>query len=126
MKRGECILYCLFTLPFSLVISTTLYKGPKAIFIIAANLSCILQEPANTSFAHIGTIDINSVNLKRAIMSKPLQLPVCTSCSRPIMPNDECVKYYCPNCGYVLMWRCESCREFARPYKCVGCGFEGP
>ncbi|MDQ3910056.1 MAG: hypothetical protein M3115_07340 [Thermoproteota archaeon] len=24
------------------------------------------------------------------------------------------------------MWRCESCREFARPYKCIGCGFEGP
>ena len=46
--------------------------------------------------------------------------------SRPIMPNDECVKYYCPNCGYVLIWRCESCREFARVYKCVGCGFEGP
>jgi hypothetical protein len=59
-------------------------------------------------------------------MSKPLQLPVCTSCSRPIMPNDECVKYYCPSCGYVLVWRCESCREFARPYKCIGCGFEGP
>ncbi|MGA9171623.1 MAG: zinc finger domain-containing protein, partial [Nitrososphaeraceae archaeon] len=39
---------------------------------------------------------------------------------------DECVKYYCPNCSYVLIWRCQSCREFARNYKCIGCGFEGP
>ncbi|HEY7226691.1 MAG TPA: zinc finger domain-containing protein [Nitrososphaeraceae archaeon] len=59
-------------------------------------------------------------------VSKSLQLPVCTSCSRPIIANDECVKYYCPNCGYVLIWRCQSCRQFARAYKCIGCGFEGP
>jgi len=55
-----------------------------------------------------------------------LQLPVCSSCNRAIMPNDECVKFYCPNCGYVLLWRCQSCREFARIYKCVNCSFEGP
>ena len=24
------------------------------------------------------------------------------------MPNDACVKFYCPNCGYVLIWRCEA------------------
>jgi predicted RNA-binding Zn-ribbon protein involved in translation (DUF1610 family) len=70
--------------------------------------------------------DINSVLDLWFYMSQPLQLPVCTSCSRPIMPNDECVKFYCPNCGYVLIWRCQSCREFSRNYKCIGCGFEGP
>ncbi|NMJ86692.1 MAG: DUF1610 domain-containing protein [Thaumarchaeota archaeon] len=57
---------------------------------------------------------------------KPLQLPVCTSCSRTIMPNDECVKFMCPKCGEILLWRCESCREFARTYKCSKCEFEGP
>jgi Zn-ribbon RNA-binding protein len=58
-------------------------------------------------------------------MSKQLELPVCTSCGRPIMPNEESVKFYCPNCGYVLIWRCQMDREFARQYKCIGCGFEG-
>ncbi|MFQ5940690.1 MAG: zinc finger domain-containing protein [Nitrososphaerales archaeon] len=57
---------------------------------------------------------------------KPLELPVCTSCNRTIMPNDECVKFMCANCGDDLIWRCESCREFARIYKCSKCGFEGP
>ncbi|HEU4823455.1 MAG TPA: zinc finger domain-containing protein [Nitrososphaeraceae archaeon] len=59
-------------------------------------------------------------------MSKPLVLPVCTSCGRAIMPNEQCVKFYCPSCGYVVIWRCESCRDFSRQYKCIGCGFEGP
>lgn len=59
-------------------------------------------------------------------MSRLLHLPVCTSCRRPIMPNEECLKFYCPNCDYVLIWRCESCREFVLQYKCIRCGFEGP
>ena len=37
------------------------------------------------------------------------------------MPNDQCVKFYCPSCGYVIIWRCESCRDFSRQYKCIGC-----
>ncbi|MGH9876776.1 MAG: zinc finger domain-containing protein [Nitrososphaerales archaeon] len=57
---------------------------------------------------------------------KPLQLPVCACCNRTIMANDECVKFYCPSCGKSLFWRCQSCREFARSYKCAECGFEGP
>ena len=56
-------------------------------------------------------------------MSKQLELPVCTSCGTP---NEESVKFYCSNCGYVLIWRCQMDREFARPYKCIGCSFEGP
>lgn len=55
-----------------------------------------------------------------------MQLPICSSCNRTIMPNDECVKFNCPSCGDVLMWRCESCREFVRSYICKKCGFEGP
>ncbi|RMF31862.1 MAG: DUF1610 domain-containing protein [Candidatus Nitrosothermus koennekii] len=58
--------------------------------------------------------------------NRTLQLPICTSCNRPIMPNDESVKFNCPNCGKVQIWRCQSCREFSRPYKCKECNFEGP
>ena len=42
------------------------------------------------------------------------------------MPDEKSVKFYCSNCGDNLIWRCESCRELARHYKCIGCGFEGP
>ncbi|MEK6877072.1 MAG: zinc finger domain-containing protein [Thermoproteota archaeon] len=42
------------------------------------------------------------------------------------MPNDKCVKFNCPNCGSVLLWRCESCREAARSYNCTSCKFHGP
>ena len=59
-------------------------------------------------------------------MSKSLQLPICNSCGRSITPNEKSVKFFCSNCGDMLIWRCESCREFARPYKCIKCGFEGP
>ncbi len=57
---------------------------------------------------------------------KVIQLPVCVSCNRVIMPNDKCVKFYCPRCAEYLIWRCEYCREFAREYRCDKCGFEGP
>ncbi|MFZ0183386.1 MAG: zinc finger domain-containing protein [Nitrosotalea sp.] len=59
-------------------------------------------------------------------MSSTIGLPVCTSCHRPIMPRDMCVKFNCPDCGSLLLWRCESCREAARVYKCSSCTFEGP
>ncbi|MBI2007063.1 MAG: DUF1610 domain-containing protein, partial [Nitrosopumilales archaeon] len=38
-------------------------------------------------------------------MSSTLSLPVCTCCHRHIMPKDKCVKFNCPNCGKVLIWR---------------------
>ncbi|MCF2139277.1 MAG: zinc finger domain-containing protein [Candidatus Lokiarchaeota archaeon] len=50
----------------------------------------------------------------------------CTSCGKMIQPNENAVHFACPNCGDVLLWRCERCRRFARPYKCPKCGFEGP
>ena len=59
-------------------------------------------------------------------MSKTLQLPICNSCERSIKPNELSVKFSCSNCGEMLIWRCENCREFARPYKCIKCNFEGP
>ncbi|HYL66745.1 MAG TPA: zinc finger domain-containing protein [Nitrosopumilaceae archaeon] len=42
------------------------------------------------------------------------------------MPNDKCVKFNCPSCGTILVWRCESCRESAKTYKCKSCNFDGP
>ena len=42
------------------------------------------------------------------------------------MPNDMCVKFYCPGCGDTVVWRCQSCREAARTYRCGECEFEGP
>lgn len=55
-----------------------------------------------------------------------ISLPECSCCLRHIMPNDKCVKFNCPDCGAKLIWRCQSCREAARSYKCSACGFEGP
>ncbi|HEY4699061.1 MAG TPA: zinc finger domain-containing protein [Nitrososphaerales archaeon] len=55
-----------------------------------------------------------------------LHLPSCTSCNRPIMPNEKSSKFQCPECGNNILWRCEKCRTFSREYRCVNCGFEGP
>ncbi len=55
-----------------------------------------------------------------------VKLPKCSSCNRPISVGEKAVKFYCPNCGLVQIWRCEKCRMFARVYKCINCGFEGP
>ncbi len=55
-----------------------------------------------------------------------VRLPICTSCNKPILARERASKFYCPDCGKVLIWRCEKCREFARPYRCINCGFEGP
>ena len=54
-----------------------------------------------------------------------MTLPVCSCCSRHIMPNDKCVRFDCPGCGQSEIWRCQSCRESAKGYACE-CGFGGP
>ncbi|HDJ66291.1 MAG TPA: DUF1610 domain-containing protein [Nitrososphaeria archaeon] len=59
-------------------------------------------------------------------MSEQIVLPLCTSCRRPIDPHERAVSFPCPNCGRVRIWRCEKCRELARPYICPSCGFRGP
>ncbi|HYB84937.1 MAG TPA: zinc finger domain-containing protein [archaeon] len=53
-------------------------------------------------------------------------MPTCTWCSRTILPGEGAVKFPCPNCGEVIIWRDEKCRMFGRPYRCVKCGFTGP
>ncbi|MDH5815555.1 MAG: zinc finger domain-containing protein [Candidatus Nezhaarchaeota archaeon] len=55
-----------------------------------------------------------------------VQLPLCSSCKRPITPGTKGTKFYCPNCGESLFWRCWYCRKHAKPYKCPKCGFQGP
>ncbi|MAH22011.1 MAG: RNA-binding protein [Thaumarchaeota archaeon] len=57
---------------------------------------------------------------------KQVQLPLCTSCNRPIMPGEKAAKFSCPQCGGLVIWRCEKCRTFARLYRCINCSFEGP
>jgi predicted RNA-binding Zn-ribbon protein involved in translation (DUF1610 family) len=53
-------------------------------------------------------------------------MPSCISCSKKITPGEKAVKFQCPNCGQVTIWRCEKCRLFGREYQCPGCGFKGP
>jgi len=60
------------------------------------------------------------------VMSSSISLPTCSCCMRPIMPNDKCVKFNCPDCGAELIWRCQSCRESARTYTCSACNVTGP
>ncbi|MBM1154617.1 DUF1610 domain-containing protein [archaeon] len=50
----------------------------------------------------------------------------CSWCGKIIWPGESWVKFPCPNCGRVLIIRCERCRKLVRPYKCVHCGFMGP
>jgi predicted RNA-binding Zn-ribbon protein involved in translation (DUF1610 family) len=58
--------------------------------------------------------------------SKVVTLPLCTSCGRPIAPDERSVSFTCPNCGRLVIWRCELCRELGKTYVCPACGFEGP
>jgi len=53
-------------------------------------------------------------------------MPSCISCGKKIAPGEKAVKFQCPACGNVTIWRCERCRLFGREYTCPGCGFKGP
>ncbi|MCW4053080.1 MAG: zinc finger domain-containing protein [Candidatus Bathyarchaeota archaeon] len=55
-----------------------------------------------------------------------LQTPICTSCNRTISPGAKATKFTCPDCGEIVIWRCEKCRQFGRYYSCPKCGFKGP
>ncbi|MCS7142566.1 MAG: zinc finger domain-containing protein [Aigarchaeota archaeon] len=59
-------------------------------------------------------------------MTKGIVYPLCTSCNRPISPDEKSVNFPCPNCSKIVIWRCELCRELARIYVCPSCSFEGP
>ncbi|HDI10377.1 MAG TPA: DUF1610 domain-containing protein [Euryarchaeota archaeon] len=54
------------------------------------------------------------------------ETPRCISCQRDIKPRERSVKFFCPSCGEVLLWRCEVCRIHGNKYTCPECGFEGP
>ena len=48
------------------------------------------------------------------------------SFGRKVTPEEKAVKFLCPSCGAVTLWRCEKCRLFGRNYKCPACGHIGP
>lgn len=51
---------------------------------------------------------------------------VCTSCKISLFGDDEFVRFMCPNCGEVEIFRCSKCRRLSNLYVCPNCGFEGP
>ena len=51
---------------------------------------------------------------------------ICDSCGRVITFEREKTRFYCFNCGKVLIRRCSICRKYGRPYECPKCGFVGP
>jgi len=53
-------------------------------------------------------------------------MPTCISCGKRITPGEKGMKFSCPACGAVTIWRCEKCRLFGREYSCPACGFKGP
>ena len=63
---------------------------------------------------------------RKISMEEPAKVPRCISCNRPIVPWERGVAFLCPNCGEVVIWRCESCRKMGVEYKCPKCGFVGP
>lgn len=52
--------------------------------------------------------------------------PVCSSCGKLVSPKEKGIKFLCPNCGSVTIWRCKMCRDLGVKYVCPKCGFEGP
>lgn len=89
--------------------------------------SAACRDHGRAAPGHTGTPPGYKLPHKHAApVSTEISLPVCRCCKRPIMPNDKCVNFYCPECGQTLIWRCQSCREAARTYRCDKCGFEGP
>jgi len=54
------------------------------------------------------------------------KMATCISCGRKVTPEEKAVKFQCPSCGAVTLWRCEKCRLFGRQYKCPACGHTGP
>ncbi|MGB9635685.1 MAG: zinc finger domain-containing protein [Thermoplasmata archaeon] len=49
----------------------------------------------------------------------------CVSCGTRNLQKGA-VRFRCPKCGKVEIWRCEECRNQSRAYTCRECGFVGP
>jgi predicted RNA-binding Zn-ribbon protein involved in translation (DUF1610 family) len=49
----------------------------------------------------------------------------CSSCGIRLIGNKD-TKFNCPDCGAVVMGRCEQCRDQSIVYKCPKCKFAGP
>src|SRR5438552_2459128 len=64
--------------------------------------------------------------IKMTTEVRTVRMPSCNWCGRMILPREGAVHFPCPQCGEVIIWRCEKCRGFGRPYKCPKCGFTGP
>ena len=62
----------------------------------------------------------------KIVLHETASIRICSSCKKPIAPDEKAVSFRCPNCGGVVIWRCQKCRTMAVPYKCPNCGFEGP
>ncbi len=71
-------------------------------------------------------VQVTGLKSRKPVIIEASSPPICSSCGRVIPPGEKAVKFYCPNCGAVLIWRCKKCRDLAIPYKCPNCGFEGP
>ncbi|MFX1465711.1 MAG: zinc finger domain-containing protein [Promethearchaeota archaeon] len=56
-----------------------------------------------------------------------IEMPKCSCCGHLISPEDiGSVRFPCPNCGDITIFRCMRCRSFGRNYRCPKCSFEGP
>jgi hypothetical protein len=55
-----------------------------------------------------------------------VKMPTCSWCGRSIFPKEKAVRFPCPNCGEVVIWRCEKCKKLGNPYECPSCKFVGP
>src|SRR6266566_1416408 len=43
---------------------------------------------------------------------RTVRMPSCNWCGRMILPREGAVHFPCPQCGEVIIWRCEKCRGF--------------
>ena len=58
--------------------------------------------------------------------SETIVTPICSCCNKIIKPTENAIRFNCPQCGDVVIWRCEKCKKFSRNYRCPKCDFIGP
>ncbi|PWB56067.1 MAG: RNA-binding protein [Candidatus Methanoperedenaceae archaeon] len=57
-------------------------------------------------------------------MARKEKATICVSCGVNLIESGY-ARFPCPQCGNEI-GRCAACRHQSNPYKCPGCGFEGP